>query len=91
MKSVQPPVCNCVFGAPPDLDKSQVEPIQAFKGQVPTGPLEGADFVAVAWQPSPEELEILKAGGPIYLSCLGGLPPHFLTAYFHQATHGIAS
>jgi hypothetical protein len=34
--------------------------------------------VRVAWKPTEEEIEHLKEGGTIWLSCWGGLPPHFL-------------
>lgn len=69
------------------MDESQVLSIQAFKGIVKSGNLDGAFFVVVAWVPSPEEIEQLKAGKPILLSMLGGLSPHFLTTNFKQATY----
>jgi hypothetical protein len=90
MTPVNPPIYNQVFTAPGDMDASQVESIQAFVGEIPPGNnLDGASFVVVAWQPSQEELiELLQRGGPIYLSCLGTLPPHFLTTEFSIATYG---
>ena len=34
--------------------------------------------VRVAWKPEPDDLEALAAGGTIWLSTWGGLPPHML-------------
>lgn len=96
------PQHNAVFTAPPDLDHTQVFSIHAFKGVIPPGytqeilkgevppgsNLDGAPFVVTGWKPSPEELEELNRGGSIYLSCLGGLPAHFLTTDFNTAVYG---
>lgn len=88
MTPAKPPITNCVFTAPEDLDVSQVESIHAYRESIPTGNLEGATFIVVAWKPSPAELQELNEGGLIYLSCLGSLPPHFITTNFGQATYG---
>jgi hypothetical protein len=61
--------------------------IPGFVGVVERGSVEGAQVVVVAWKPSPQEIEALSNGSPIFLSCLGGLPPHFLSTDFHAATH----
>lgn len=83
------PEANSRFGPPPDLAESQCMTIQAFTGVVEKGPVEGAEVVVVAWKPSPQEIEAMSKGSPIFLSCLGGLPPHFLTTDFHAATHPV--
>ena len=85
MTPVSFPEANCNFKAPPDLEESQCMTIPAYKGIIERGSVEGAPIVVVAWKPSIEELEILKRGGPIFLSMLGGLPPHFLTTQFEEA------
>lgn len=81
------PEANCQFKAPSDLDESQVFTIPAYKGTAHGGNLDGSNFVGVAWLPTPEEIEQLRNGQPIYLSMLGGLAPHFVTTDFKQATH----
>jgi len=81
------PESNGSFCAPSDMDESQVLTIEAFKGVVQGGNLDGCQFVVVAWLPTPEEIEQLKAGQPIYLSILGGLAPHFLTTSFKEAAY----
>jgi hypothetical protein len=81
------PESNCVFGAPSDLDASQVLSIPALAGKIRGGNLDGARFVAIAWKPTPEEIEQIKSGAPIFLSMLGGLAPHFLTTNITEAAY----
>jgi len=81
------PEANCAFGAPSDLDESQVLTIPAYKGVIRGGNLDGSEFVVVAWVPTPAELAQLIAGGAVYLSMLGGLAPHFLTTSVKEATY----
>jgi hypothetical protein len=38
----------------------------------------GGTVVRVPWTLDPEEVEVLAAGGTIWLSTWGGLPPHML-------------
>ena len=59
-----------------DLDESQVAPIRARVGVLTGGNLDGARQVLVAWKPDAMDLHMLNAGGLIYLSFIGGLPPH---------------
>jgi hypothetical protein len=87
MKPANFPESNCVFGAPSDLDESQVFSIPAHTGIIVGGNLDGSKFVVVAWTPSPEEIEDLKNGKPLFLSMLGGLAPHFITTSFKQAAY----
>jgi hypothetical protein len=44
------------------------------------------NMVVVAWKPTAEELAALNAGAPVFLTTLGGLPPHFITTDFAAAT-----
>lgn len=81
------PEANKQFCAPPDLDESQVMTIPAYLGAIERGSMEGAPIVVVAWRPHQADLERLAAGQPIFLSVVGGLPPHFLTTSFEEATH----
>jgi len=70
---------NSTYGPPPGFAESQVAPIPASRYQVVGGPCDGVEMVVVAWLPDAEDLARLNAGGPVYLSCIGGLPPHHLT------------
>jgi len=81
------PQANIKYGPPLDLEESQCMTIPAFVGEVKTGSCDGCQLVVVAWLPTPQELAQLNLGNPIYLSVIGGLPPHFLTVDFEQATH----
>lgn len=76
---------NTQFKPPPDLHESQCMTIHAYRGQVISGSVDGAMIVVVAWKPNTFELAELVAGKPIFLSCIGGLPPHFLTTDFEAA------
>lgn len=76
---------NATFGPPEGYEAGQVAPIYGFATQVQRGSCEGAPLVVTAWQPSPAELAQLNAGNPVFLSVLGGLPPHFLTTNLAEA------
>lgn len=76
---------NTRFGPPPELEESQCMTIPAFVGSVTGGSCDGSSMVVVAWKPTEEELAELNAGNPIFVSMLGGLPPHFLTTSFALA------
>lgn len=41
---------------------------------------QGHRVFSSAWEPTPDELKILNAGGSIVVKCLGGQPPIYLTA-----------
>jgi hypothetical protein len=75
------------FGPPAGLEESQCRTIPGFIGQVARGSVEGSTLVITRWLPSPEELEDLNAGRGIFISFLGGLPPHLLTTSFEAATN----
>ena len=81
------PESNTVIGPPKDLDESQCLSVPAYRGQIQRGSLEGLDIVVTAWQPSPAEIELIKAGKPILIAFIGGLPPHLPGMDFEQITH----
>jgi len=86
MTPVNFPEANTRFGPPVDLEESQCMTIPAYLGSVNNQDcVDGANVIVVAWKPSQEELNILMLGGSIYLSVLGGLPPHFLCTDFVTA------
>lgn len=87
MTPVTFPQANARFGPPSDLAESQCMTIHAYQGKVERGSVEGSPIVVTAWKPSPQELNAMIEGSPIFLSFLGGLPPHFVTTDFQQATH----
>lgn len=76
---------NTHLKPPSDLDESQCASIPAYVGQVNGKSCDGAPLIVVAWQPDEQELEDIKLGKPIFLSCLGGIPPHFLCTKFEFA------
>jgi len=81
------PEANTRYGPPPDLDANQCGTIFAYVGEVRRGSVEGARQVITAWQPDERERAAIAAGSPVFLSCLGGLPPHFLTTNFAEANN----
>lgn len=62
-----------VFGAPVGTEDS-VEACEALVDLTP-----GEQQVHVAWQPGEDDLARLANGGTVWLTVLGGLPPHFLS------------
>ena len=80
---------NVIFNPPPDLQEGiQCMPVQAWQGNVKGGSIDGAFIVVTVWKATDEELEVIKQnGGLIYLSFIGGLPPHLAATNFHDATH----
>jgi hypothetical protein len=85
MISTNFPEANATFGPPNGMSEEQVNCIKAYLGYVGGGSCDGSTIVVTAWKPSPEELTDLLAGKPVFLTCLGGLPPHCLTTDFKQA------
>lgn len=80
------PQANKRFTAPKDLEESQCFTIDAFAGTVERGSVEGSPIVVTCWKPTDDEMAKLVAGGSIFLSVLGGLPPHYLSTSFEEAT-----
>jgi len=70
---------NVVFGPPPGMSESQCASIPACAYEMIGGPLDGCRMVVVAWKPDAKDLEDLNKGSPVFLSVIGGLPPHYLT------------
>lgn len=87
MNPVHFPEANARIGPPPGLTEAQVKTIYAHVGQANGGSVDGARQIIVAWKPTDEEVARLSSGGLVFLSCLGGLPPHFLCTSFQEATH----
>ena len=87
MNPINFPEANARFGPPAGVAESQVMTIHAFAGKVAGGSNDGETVVVTAWLPTPEELAVLNSGKPLFISFLGGLPPHFPTVDFQQATH----
>lgn len=81
------PEANASFRAPVDLEESQCATIPAYRGQVVGGSVDGCDLVVVAWRPTHAELTRINLGLPIFLTVIGGLPPHYLSTSFEEATH----
>jgi hypothetical protein len=79
MTPVKFPQANASFKSPNGYDESQVATIPAYVGQLLGGNCDGDDIIIVAWLPSPEEVADIASGKPIFLSVLGGLPPHSLS------------
>lgn len=82
------PEANCTFGKPNEMEDSECGPIRTFAGDIKSGPFDGYRVIVTAWRPSPQELADLFAGAPVYLACIGGLPPHVLTTSFKAACLG---
>ena len=78
---------NKIFGPPEGFTEGQVKPVRAYHGTVRTGSCEGAPCVVVAYQPDAYERQIIADGGSVFMTVLGGLPPHMLTTSFAQAVN----
>lgn len=79
------PEQNHVFGLPPELEDSQCGRIAAHVREIASGSLDGSLEVIVAWTPSLEDLYRLSNGHPIFISFIGGMPPHRLSTSFEDA------
>jgi len=67
------------------MDESQVQKAHTFDGEISGGTLDGSPMVVTAWKPNAAELEVLNAGGPVFLTFIGGLPPHRVSVLFETA------
>ena len=85
MKPTTFPQANCVFGPPTDFTADQGVPIYAFQTQFAGGSFDGAPVVVTAWMPAADELAQLNSGAPVFLTFIGGLPPHMATTSFERA------
>ena len=80
------PGANITARHPEGMAESQVKSIPALTGEIVGGDLDGSSFVVVAWKPSIQDIQKIMEGEPIYLTCLGGLPPHCMTMSLEEAT-----
>lgn len=87
MSPIHFPQATTPFKAPEDLDESQVATVHSYVGIIKGGNLDGHPIVVTAWQPNAQDLERINAGGPVFLTTLGGLPPHMLATTFQDATN----
>lgn len=85
MKPVNFEQANIICGPPPGMEESQVMRVSAYRGEAEQGSVDGLELIVVAWRPDDEELERIKNGSPIFLTCMGGLLPHFLSTRFEEA------
>lgn len=79
------PQANILFGPPEGMHENQVASVPAYQGKIDRGSCDGLSLVVTAWRPTVQELVDLNAGAPVFLSFVGGLPPHFATTRFEQA------
>lgn len=65
------------FTSPAEIDVG-IEPARALVTPPVAASDLGAPCVRVAWKPNEIDLAHLARGGTLWLSCWGGLPPHYL-------------
>jgi hypothetical protein len=78
---------NAIFRAPDGLEESQCSAVRAYTGTLQGGSCDGVPITITAWHPNPQELAAIAAGAPIFLTFIGGLPPHCVTTSFAEATN----
>lgn len=81
------PEANCRFGPPAGVAESQVAVVTGYVGDITSGSLDGYQVAVVAWKPDAQDLLRLQAGGTVFLTCLNGLPAHFLSTSFPDAVN----
>ena len=81
------PEVNTTFRTPAELSEQQVVPVRGYVHQVAGGSMDGACLCVTCWQPTQAEIESIMEGKPIFLSFLGGVPPHYPSMSFEEATH----
>jgi len=86
MTPIKFPEANATFNPPPDM-KGLCESVTAYCGHVEGGTNDGAKICVTAWRPTLQEIEAMRRGQPIFVSFIGGLPPHFVTTDFQQSIH----
>jgi hypothetical protein len=85
MIPVKFPEANIKFSPPEGLAESQVMTIHGYVGDVVGGSVDGFKVCVVAWMPTPQEMEQILNGQPIFISMMNGMVPHFLTTEFKWA------
>lgn len=78
------PECNIELRAPDDLE-DLVRTIHAMHVPIESGRLEGGCITVVAWKPTAEELQQLQNGAPVFITFMGGVPPHFPSTNINAA------
>lgn len=78
------PQANIQMKAPPDME-SCVGSIPAYRAIIQGGPMDGSDVFVLAWRPSEKEIEEIRNGACVYLTCIGSTPPHLLSTSFEEA------
>ncbi len=86
MTPIDFPESNARCGPPAGMSESQVSTIKAWHGKIEQGSLDGETLTVVCWQPDAGERQMLAQGYPIFLSFVGGLPPHYPTMSFALAS-----
>lgn len=85
MQPINFPEANASMSAPPGFSAEQVATVRAFLGHIRAGTCKGNKLCITAWKPNAQELALLNKGQPIFVSFIGGMPPHFLTVTWGQA------
>lgn len=75
---------NAAYGPPEGMTEEQVQTIFAYHG---VDRAYDCKRVVSCWKLTKEELEEVNRTGRIWLNCLGGLPPHFITGHEEQVRH----
>lgn len=81
------PQANTVYGPPEGLEETQVGRIPAFVGTLQTGSCDGSRIVVTAWTPTLMDIQRIIEGKPIFITFMGGLPPHVPTTDFSEAVN----
>jgi hypothetical protein len=68
------PCWNAIFGAPPDVQEKDGPLLNRVAVRIRRGPAGEVAFAETAWEPTPDELAALNAGGSIILTVQGGQP-----------------
>ncbi len=73
---------NAIFKPPPGVDESQCASMPVCKAKLEGGNMDGATIIVAAWLPSPQDIQNLIAGNPVYIGFCESMPPHFLDTKF---------
>lgn len=69
-----------------DFPQANVKTIPSFRAKIGGGRFDDGELIVVAWRPSIDDLDRLIKGEMVYLTAFGGLPPHFVSTTFKEAT-----
>lgn len=77
MRPIQHPTSNDVLAPPPGASREECQPlfITRIVYEHPFDSSRTAPGVVSYWQPSPEQLALLNAGAPVWLSAMGMTHP----------------